>query len=109
MIRSSPTWACGACRVRDIDVALVDTGVAVPECERVGLGAWLEESDCRVRCRTASCWRTTWYRRLSRRTPWRNRIGLDAKQPLNRALGFVVRAEWLGVEPLGCAGERGEK
>src|SRR4051794_36144069 len=45
LIRSSPAWACGACRVRDICVLLVEGGIAPPERERVGLGAWLEEGD----------------------------------------------------------------
>jgi hypothetical protein len=28
-----------------MSVLLVETGIALPECERVGLGAWLEEGD----------------------------------------------------------------
>ena len=32
-------------RVRDTSDLLVETGIALSECERVGLGAWLEEGD----------------------------------------------------------------
>jgi hypothetical protein len=36
---------CGVGAVEDMRVLLVETGIALPECERVGLGAWLEEDD----------------------------------------------------------------
>jgi hypothetical protein len=36
---------CGVGAVEDMRVLLVETGIALPECERVGLGAWLEEGD----------------------------------------------------------------
>ena len=36
---------CGVGRVENMRVLLVETGIALPECERVGLGAWLEEGD----------------------------------------------------------------
>jgi hypothetical protein len=36
---------CGFGVVEDMRVLLVETGIALPECERVGLGAWLEEGD----------------------------------------------------------------
>src|SRR5215208_3831480 len=45
MLRAPPGLACGACRVRDMRVLLVETGIALPECERVGMGAGLEEGD----------------------------------------------------------------
>jgi len=32
-------------RVQDTSDLLVETGIALPECERLGLGAWLEEGD----------------------------------------------------------------
>ena len=32
-------------RVRDTSDLLVETGIALSECERVGVGAWLEEGD----------------------------------------------------------------
>jgi hypothetical protein len=35
----------GVGRVEDMRVLLVETGIALPECERVGLGAWLKEGD----------------------------------------------------------------
>jgi hypothetical protein len=36
---------CRVGAVEDMRVLLIETGVALPECERVGLGAWLEEGD----------------------------------------------------------------
>jgi hypothetical protein len=36
---------CGVGAVEDMRVLLVETGIALPECERVGLCAWLEEGD----------------------------------------------------------------
>jgi hypothetical protein len=36
---------CGVGRVEDMRVLLVESGIALPECERVGLRAWLEEGD----------------------------------------------------------------
>jgi hypothetical protein len=36
---------CGVGAVEDMRVLLVETGIALPECVRVGRGAWLEEGD----------------------------------------------------------------
>jgi hypothetical protein len=36
---------CGVGGMEDMRVLLVGSGIALPECERVGLGAWLEEGD----------------------------------------------------------------